>query len=172
MTFISNKTLKKLWDQNDGNLTKIDKELSKLRSNEETLKKTNEISTFLKQGKILTNEFEPLDVLIVNEIPKFYYKQWQIQIYEDVNLTQLNYVFNLISANLSYNLIWSESVENVLDYYNLGNELRQMGFFSLEGNIIFFNVSVYISNPYNELVITNPEVKLQINISPFLNIKR
>lgn len=176
---ILNTEYKKLWDKSIENLAKIEVEIKNRKNNEDVIKKANQILPFIKEGKEFISEFTPLDVLVINDIPTTFYKQWQIQIFESTDPIELNYIFNLIAANLSYNLIYNEEVENVLDYYNLGNEMRQMGFFSLEGNIIFFNVSIFIqqvfytgANPHIYSPITNPQVKLQINIRPFLSIKR
>jgi hypothetical protein len=178
MTTIKDK-LKIVFNKNDELSLKIDNEVYNRNKNDETIKTANKIYLFLKQGKEFIYDFAPLDILTVNGVNLAFYKQWQVQIYENTNPTELNYMFNLISTNLSYNIIYNEEVENILDYYNLGNELRQMGFFSLEGNVIFFNVSVYIkqifntgSNPHDYTPIINPQVKLQINIRPFLSVKR
>jgi hypothetical protein len=165
-------TLKTLWTKNNVTTLKLELELDNRDSNDKSIKVANKIYPYLKQVREYTDEFKILDVLTVDNEDKCYYKQWQVQVYESAFPNELEYMLSLLTPNLSYNIIYNEEVENILDYYNLGNELRQMGFFSIEGNILYFNASVYIVKSYGETVITNPQAKLQIIINPFYDVKR
>lgn len=164
-------TLRTLWTRNNVTTLTLDNENTNRQSNDTSVKTSNKIIPFIKQVQEFTSAFELLNELIVDGEVVSYFKQWQVIVYESDNPTELEYMTNLVSSSLSYNIIYSESVENVLDYYNMGNELRSNGFFSVEGNILFFYVSVYIAKTFSGAVITNPLVKLQINIKPFLTVK-
>jgi DNA polymerase III delta subunit len=166
-----NKKFEELWKKYDGNILKIEQEISKIRNNATSVKTANTLLTSFYQTKEFVNDFSLMDVLQVDDVDKYFYKQWQVQVFENSDPILLDYMTKVISANLSYTIVYNESVENTLDYYNLGNELRQMGFFSVEGNTLFFNVSLFIAVTYDGDPITNPEVKLQITIRPFLNVK-
>lgn len=168
---MNNTTLRTLWTRNNITSLKLEDETLHRQNTNINVKSGNKIQPFIKQISAITSEFELLNILTIDGDVVDYYKQWQIQIYESTIPTELEYMLEMISANLAYSVIYNESVENILDYYNTGNEMRKNGYFSLEGNIIFFNVSVFISQTFGATVITNPEVKLEINIKPFLTVK-
>jgi hypothetical protein len=163
--------LRTLWIRNNITTLTLDNENTNRQSNDENIHTANKIVTCIKQVQEFTSAFELLNELTVDGEVVSYFKQWQVLVYESDNPTEFNYMINLITSSLSYNIIYDESVENVLDFYNLGNELRSNGFFSVEGNILFFYVSVYIAKTFDGAEITNPQVKLQITIKPFLTVK-
>ena len=164
-------TLRTLWTRNNITTLALGAENTNRQSNDVSVKTSNQIIPFIKKVQEFTSEFELLNELTVDGEVVSYFKQWQVIVYESDNPTEFNYMINLITSSLSYNVIYSESVENVLDYYNLGNELRSNGFFSAEGNVLFFYVSVYIAKTLSGAEITNPQAKLQITIKPFLTVK-
>jgi hypothetical protein len=164
-------TLRTLWTRNNITTLALGAENTNRQSNDENIHIANKIVTCIKQVQEFNSAFELLNELTVDGEVVSYYKQWQVIVYESDNPTEFNYMINLITSSLSYNVIYSESVENVLDYYNLGNELRSNGFFSVEGNVLFFYVSVYIAKTFSGAEITNPQAKLQIVIKPFLTVK-
>jgi hypothetical protein len=164
-------TLRTLWTRNNVTTLTLDNENTNRQSNDTSVKTSNKIIPFIKQVQEFTSAFELLNELIVDGEVVSYFKQWQVIVYESDNPTELEYMTNLVSSSLSYNIIYSESVENVLDYYNMGNELRSNGFFSVEGNILFFYVSVYIAKTFSGAEITNPTIQLQVIIKPFLTVK-
>ena len=164
-------TLRTLWTRNNVTTLKLDLENNNREENDTSVKTSNQICPFIKTVKEITSDFELLNELNVEGEVVSYFKQWQVIVYESANPTEFNYMINLITSSLSYNVIYNESIENVLDFYNMGNELRSNGFFSVERSILFFYVSVYIAKTFDGAVITNPQVKLQINIKPFLTVK-
>jgi hypothetical protein len=163
--------LRDLWDRN--NKTSQDLEIENLnrKKNDTVLDTANKISTFIKRFQNFTTEFENLDELIIDDNYQYYFKQWQIQVFEADDV-ELNYMLDSIAANIFYTVIYDETTENNLGYYNLGNELRQIDFFSIEGNILYFNVAVYISKAFGGEEITNPQAKLEIIIKPFLTVNQ
>ena len=168
---MSKNTLRTLWTRNNVTTLKLDLENNNREENDTSVKTSNQICPFIKTVKEITSNFELLNELEVEGEVLYYYKQWQVNVFESISPTELEYMLNMISSSLTYNVIYSESVENILNYYNIGNELRSNGFFSVEGNILFLYVSVYIAKTFDGAVITNPQVKLQINIKPFLTVK-
>jgi hypothetical protein len=164
-------TLRTLWTRNNITALALDAENTNRQSNDVSVKTSNQIIPFIKKVQEFTSAFELLNELTVDGEVVSYFKQWQVIVYESDNPTEFNYMINLITSSLSYNIIYDESVENVLDFYNLGNELRSNGFFSVEGNILFFCVSVYIAKTFPGAEITNPQAKIQIVIKPFLTVK-
>jgi hypothetical protein len=164
-------TLRTLWTRNNVTTLKLDLENNNREENDTSVKTSNQIIPFIKTVKEIISNFELLNELEVEGEVLYYYKQWQVNVFESTSPTELEYMLNMISSSLTYNVIYSESVENILNYYNIGNELRSNGFFSVEGNILFLYVSVYIAKTFDGAVITNPQVKLQINIKPFLTVK-
>ena len=168
---MNSNTLRILWTRNNITSLALGNENTNRQSNDENISTSNKIVTCIKQVQEFISEFELLNELTVDGEVMSYFKQWQVIVYESDNPTEFNYMINLITSSLSYNIVYSESVENVLDFYNLGNELRSNGFFSVEGNILFFYVSVYIAKTFDGAEITNPQAKLQIIIKPFLTVK-
>ena len=136
-------TLRTLWTRNNVTTLGLDFENTNRQSNDTNIKTSNQIITFIKQIYELTSTFELLNELIVDGEIVSYFKQWQVRVYESSNPDELEYMINLIASSLSYNIIYSESVENVLDFYNVGNELRSMDSF-LWKEIFFSSMCLFI----------------------------
>lgn len=65
-----------------------------------------------------------------------------------------------------------EPVENPLNYYNTGNELREIDFFEFTDSQLIFKVSVYISKPFGSGDIVVPKAKLDVVLNPFIDINQ
>lgn len=163
--------LRDLIEQDKKTSIDLEKNNEIIIKNDTDINEVNKTSTFCKQFENFTSNFEALDSLIVDDNVQYYYKQWHIQVFEAENDAEMNRMIDLIGANLSYNIIYNESVENALDYYNLGSELQETSYFTIEDKILFFNVSLYIEKVWDGADITNPQVKLDITLTPFFYVK-
>lgn len=167
--------LNNLWERNNKTTIDIDNQLTVRSNNDSLIKQANQISNFSKLFQGLGTEFSLLSSLIIDDAEQYYYKKWQIQILEltDNELLSIesNIILDLIGANLNYNIIYNESTENQLEFYNLGSELKEVSFFTIEGNILFFNVSLFIKKVFDGAEIINPQAKIDIKIKPFYTIK-
>jgi len=162
--------IRNIWDRNKITENNLSNEEQKTNLNISKLNQANKIVSSLRQNQIFTVDFAILDELLIGN-NQYYYKQWKIKVFTSDTLAETLYMLNLIGPNLVYNISYSEAVNNVLAYYNIGNELKQISFFTIEGNDIYFNAAVYISKTFDGAVITNPLVKLEVVISPFLTIR-
>ena len=166
------KLIPNLWERNQRTSINIESENKNRQQNNDNLIVANKISPFGKIYQTFTTNFEVLNVLIINNNEQYFYREWQIQIYEGQLLAEVVRMADFMAANLTYNIVYDGAIYNALDYYNLGSELHQMSFYTIEGLILFFNASVYISKSFGGVEITNPSVKLDIKIKPFLTINQ
>lgn len=129
----------------------------------------NKISTSFKKPKTFIESYDYLDELIVDDNEKYYYKQWEVKLFEG-STSDINYIINLFGANLSYNIFYRMSNTNILDFYNTGMELREVSFLTVYNTSIYLYVSVFISKVFGGEEIVNPEAQLEITIKPFLHV--
>jgi len=147
----------------------ISKETKNRVSNEDAIIEANKILTFIKQYGFYVSEYALLQELIISDKEKHYYNSWKVPIYEASDITDLERMIPLYASSIGYNLIYQNVGGDLLDFYNTGEELQECSFFTIEGNILLYNVSVVISKAFSmaNTEITNPQVKLELTIKPF-----
>jgi hypothetical protein len=166
---ILNSAIRKLWDRNNQTSIQLDKETLNRTQNDDTRLSANKISPFFKKVQTFSTEFATLNEFVVNDNEAYYYNFWQIQIFEGEE-TDMDRMLDLYASSINYDIIYQEAGGDFLDFYNTGKDLQEMSFFSVEGNVLFYNVSLVIGQTYKGVPVVNPQVKLEVNVKPFFTV--
>jgi hypothetical protein len=164
-----NSAIRNLWDRNNKTSIQVDKESLNRTQNDDTRLSVNKISPFLKQVQTISTEFALLTEYIVNDNEQYYFMSWQIPVFEGEE-ADIDRVLELYASSINYDIIYSDAGGDFLDFYNTGKELQEMSFFSVEGTILYYNVSIVIGKAFHGVPIVNPQVKLEVNIKPFITV--
>jgi hypothetical protein len=160
-----------LWEQNSETSKAIQVEQDNVLKNADVVKAVSKIDTTIISWKVFTTEFGLMDSLIIDDNHEYYFKEWKIKLFEGT-LSEVNNLIDNIMANTSFEVIYNDSIQNFLDFYNMGNELRQVDFFTIEAdNSIWITIAVSIIKPFQGHAIINPQVKLDIALKPFTSTR-
>jgi len=144
----------------------------KSREDNETARETaNTILAFIKQCHAYVTAFERLKELVIDEEESHFYNSWQFPVYEvaEGQEAELESLIPLFVSSITYKVIYQDAGGDLLDFYNTGEELQECSFFTVEGKILVYNVSVVIKQAFGRplLRVINPQAKVEININPF-----
>lgn len=165
-----NRLINDMLEENKKTSINIQKEQDIESKNKIAISDSNSMITQVRRCMVFTSNLESLESLVVDDNHKYYYKQWETLIFTASTVSEAEYILDLISANISYNIYYQPTVQQFLDYYNTGEEIRECSFLTLKDRQIIFTVSLFIQKPFGGEEITIPQVKLITTVTPFARI--
>lgn len=165
--------IRKLWNNNEIVSPKIEKvQVQESKYNKDITLANN----LLLLGKKL-NEFtvDPthLDEYIVSDNEQYYYKQWKIELVDNLPTDIDNETFiDLFLPSVTFFVIYTEPTSNELSYYNTGREMQEVSCWEINSNKLFLNLSVFIQKPFGGAAIINPQASIYFAYKPFFEVKQ
>lgn len=164
------RTLKDIWEKDKLTTTNIRLEQQRLVRNIENMSTANRSVPVTNKFSSYATDYAHMDELIVSETEQYFYKQFSILLFQGTP-DDVEVIAKMLSPNLSSQVIFDETIENPLGFYNTGNEMKVIKFYELKDTDLTYNVAVYLSKPFGGAELVNPQIKLDITVKNYVQVR-
>ena len=163
--------LRKIWEKRKNTSDNLANEFEKRDINSNQLIDLNFLLVTNKKRSKFVSDFQHLNELYISDSEHYFYKQFETVIFQGSEALVSKYA-DLIMAKTRWKIVYTEPVENALQYYSTGKELQQTGFWEITPTQVILKVSTYISKVFNSDDLINPQASLEIILEPLINVKQ
>jgi len=163
------KTLQHLWEAAKVTRTNFDQQFARLEKSIGNVKIGNLSTVTFSKAVTTMTDFAHMDELIVSDTEQYFYKQWDITVYQG-EASAIDDMAALIAPNLTYNILFQEPETNPFAFYTSGQEMKNIAFYEIKDTDLILHVSLFLSKPFDAGEIINPQVSLEVAIRPLYKV--
>ena len=159
--------MKILFHQSKSNTDDIFTEKIKNKTSFALRNTAERLANVLPKISLKSTEFENMEFLNVDEEVEYVWKDWKFFITDASNI-DVDILMGLILHFIDYDIIYSEAQGNDTDFYNSELDLQEVFYYSVDNDVIYLNISTYMSRYFDSPPLVVPQAKVRINFkNPF-----